>query len=400
MNRVELLAPAGDLKRCKVAIRYGADAVYIGGKRFSLRSRASNFDLDNIAKACAFAKDYNAKIFVTVNMIPHDEDIIELDEYLIDLEKAGVSAIIVASPYIIERCKALTNMEVHISTQINTTNSLSIKEFEESGADRVVVARECDINQIKMITDHTDMPIEVFIHGGMCSNFSGRCTLSNAMTLRDANRGGCAQSCRWKYHLLENDEVISDDDDLFSMSSTDLVATNYIQDMINANVASLKIEGRMKSEYYIATVVKTYRDLIDEIYENKEKKLSDDRLNYYAKEIAKAENRPTNDGFLNGLPTKNHHLYGINGAGVTHEFVAYVKEYDPINKLALIESRNYFKLNDELEVFGPNIKNTKFKLLEMYDIDHNIIEISNQPMRKLYIKIDFEVYKHDMIRKV
>ena len=400
MNKIELLAPAGDLKRCMVAIRYGADAVYIGGKRFSLRSRASNFDLDNIKLACDFAKEYNARIFVTVNMIPHDEDIIELDEYLINLEKVGVSAIIVASPYIAERCKLLTNMEVHISTQINTTNSLTIQEFKDCKADRVVVARECDINQIKLITSHTDMPIEVFIHGGMCSNYSGRCTLSNAMTLRDANRGGCAQSCRWKYHLLEDDNIISDDKDLFSMSSTDLVATDYIQEMINANVASLKIEGRMKSEYYIATVVKTYRDLIDEIYANKDKKLTKDRLEYYANEIQKAENRPTNDGFLNGIPTKNHHLYGINGAGVTHEFVCYIKDYNPNTKLALIESRNYFKLNDELEVFGPNTPNTKFILKEMYDIDNNPVEISNQPMRKLYIKVDFNVYEHDMIRKV
>ena len=400
MNKIELLAPAGDLKRCQIAIRYGADAVYIGGKRFSLRSRASNFDIENITKACEFAKKYNARIFVTVNMIPHDEDILELDEYLIDLENAGVSAIIVASPYIMKRCKDLTNMEVHVSTQINTTNSLCIKEFEKDKVDRVVVARECDINQIKAITSHTNMPVEIFIHGGMCSNFSGRCTLSNAMTLRDANRGGCAQSCRWKYHLLENDEVISDENDLFSMSSTDLVATNYIQDLIYANVASLKIEGRMKSEYYIATVVKTYRDLIDEIYANNNVYLSKERLEYYANEIAKAENRPTNDGFLNGLPTHNHHLYGVNGAGVTHEFVCYVKDYDPNNKLALVESRNYFKLNDELEIFGPNTNNKKFKLLEMYDMDHNPLEISNQPMRKLYLKVDFEVFEHDMIRKV
>ena len=398
MNKIELLAPAGDLKKAKIAIRYGADAVYIGGKQFSLRSRASNFDISDIKEACDFASLYNSSIFVTMNIIPHEKDFIGLDDYLITLEKIGVKAIIAASPYIIKRCKEITNMEVHVSTQINTTNSETIKFLEDLKVDRVVIARECNIDEIKQISNNTSIPLEIFIHGGMCSNYSGRCTLSNAMTLRDANRGGCAQSCRWKYHLLDHDTVISNSLDLFSMSSTDLCAIKHIEALINANVSSLKIEGRMKSEYYIATVVKTYRNLIDEIYENKT--ISSERIKYYDNEIKKAENRPTNDGFLSGEPCVDHHLYGVNGAGVTHEFVAYIKSYNPENNTATLESRNYFKIGDTLEVFGPNINNKQFKLENMYNKDQEQVLIANQPMSILTIDIPFEVTEHDMVRKV
>lgn len=398
MEKIELLAPAGDLKRAKIAIRYGADAIFLGGKKFSLRSRASNFEISDIKQACDFALEYNSKVFVTINMIPHDEDLSGLDEYLLELEKAGVSAVIVASMHIITRVKKLTKMEAHLSTQMNVTNTKEIEFFKSLGVDRVVLARECTMEEIKQVAKNSSLPLETFIHGGMCSNYSGRCTLSNLMTLRDANRGGCAQSCRWKYYLLDQDEYINDENTLFSMSSKDLCATEYIYEMIKANVASLKIEGRMKSEYYIATVVKTYRDLIDEIYKNG--KLEQNRIDYYKNEFKKAENRPTNDGFLSGYPGINHHLYGVNGAGVTHEFVAYVKDYNQDTSYATIEVRNYFKLNDTLEVFGPNTDNLRFEVIDLIDVENNNIEIANKPMRILKTKVPFTIKKHDMIRKV
>lgn len=399
MKKIELLAPAGDLKRLKTAIRYGANAVYIGGKKFSLRSRASNFEMADIKEGCDFAKQYGAHIHVTINMIPHQDDLDGLVDYLKGLKEAGVSAIIVASLGIVQIAKKhVPELEIHLSTQMNSTNSAVIKEVMMWGVDRVVLGRECSIDEIKLITAHSPLPTEAFIHGGMCSNYSGRCTLSNAMTLRDANRGGCAQSCRWKYHLFQDDQLISDPEVLLSMSSKDLMAHRYIEDMIHANVASLKIEGRMKSEYYIAQVVKTYRKLIDEVYELGH--LDESRLKYYAIEFNKAENRPTADGFLGGEPLEHHHLYGINGAGVTHDFVGYVLDYNPQTQIALVEVRNYFKRYDQLEVFGPTIDNVPFIVDNMTNKQQELVTIANKPMEILHIHIPFEVKTHDMIRKV
>lgn len=400
MNKnIELLAPAGDLERAKTAIRFGANAVYLGGKRFSLRSRASNFDIADIKEACDFAKKYGASIHVTVNIIPHEEDLDGIEEYLVTLQDIGVKAIIVASCSIIEIAKRVApKLEIHLSTQMSTTNSDAIKFYEMLGCNRVVLARECNIKQIKQICENSEVPIEAFIHGGMCVNYSGRCTLSNQMTYRDANRGGCAQSCRWKYDLFEDGNKISIDDCMFSMSSKDLMAVDYVYDMMACNVASLKIEGRMKTNYYIATVVKTYRSLIDEIAKNG-KQLSADRLAYYRKQIAKAENRPCASGFYGGMPDKDTHLYGVNGAGVTHDFVGLVLDYDEIKHEAIVQSRNVFRVNDELEVFGPHLDDKAFMVKSIKNSDNEFIEVSNRPMDVVRIPLDFKVEAFDMIRR-
>lgn len=399
MDRIELLAPAKDLEKAKTAIRYGADAVYLGGKRFSLRSRASNFDIEDIKEIADFAHGFNKKIYVTVNMVFHDDDLYGIREYLEKLEKIGVDAIIVESLAVASLSKKYApNMECHISTQTSITNSMTVKMMEEFGADRVVLAREVDMSEIEVIAKRVNIPLEVFIHGGMCSNYSGRCTLSNRMTLRDANRGGCAQSCRWKYRVYDGNTLISDKECPLSMSSKDLRATAYIERMIKAGVASLKIEGRMKSDYYIAQVVKTYRKMIDEIYEKGH--LDDDRIAYYDDELSKAENRLSDDGFLSGKCDDTKHLYGINGAGVTHDFIGYVKDYDRVSKMALVEVRNKFCLNDELEVFGPKVDNEHFINTLMYNQDFENVEVANQPMELLFVKIPFNVSEHDMIRKV
>ncbi|MDO4197694.1 MAG: U32 family peptidase [Erysipelotrichaceae bacterium] len=399
MNRIELLAPAKDLAKAKIAIMYGADAVYIGGKRFSLRYRASNFEMEDIKELCEFAKKYEKKVYVTVNMIFHDEDLIGIKEYLKELKDAGVDGFIISSVSLIPIIKSVApGVEIHMSTQLSTVNSSAVEVLRSFGAKRVVLGRECSIEEIEKIAKKVDVPLEVFIHGGMCSNYSGRCTLSNRMTNRDANRGGCAHSCRWKYHLYDEDKEISNEECLLSFSSKDLRAPEYIERMIECGVASLKIEGRMKSEYYIAQTVKTYRKMIDEIYEKGH--LDEGRIEYYDKELDKAENRPSDDGFLSGKCDEDKHLYGINGAGVTHDYVAYVHNYDENRGLALIEVKNIFKSGDSLEVFGPKTDNLQFKAGLIFDDEWKKVDIANKPTQLLLIRIPFKVYKHDMIRKV
>lgn len=398
-KKIELLAPAGDLERAKVAIRFGANAVYLGGKRFSLRSRASNFDICDIKDACDYAREYGAHIHVTINIIPHDEDFDGLEDYLKELDEAGVTAVIVASPTIIQTVKKVApRLEVHLSTQMSTTNLKAIDYYKRLGVDRIVFARECNLEEVSMISKNSTVPTEAFIHGGMCVNYSGRCTLSNAMTLRDANRGGCAQSCRWKYHLIQDGKEMSQEDRLFSMSSKDLMAIEFLYNLMDSNVASLKIEGRMKSAYYIASVVHTYRKAIDEISET-EKPLSEERLKYYANELSKAENRPTSIGFYRGLPTHHAHLYGINGAGVTHDFVGVVMNYDQELKIAKVQVRNVFAIGYELEVFGPHIDNQSVVVEMIKNSDGEYIELANQPMTIVEVNMPFQVEPQDLIRR-
>lgn len=399
MKKIELLAPAGDLDRLKIAILYGADAIYLGGKKFSLRSRASNFDIEDIAEGVRFAKAHGASIHVTVNMLPHEEDLEGLEEYLRDLERIGVTAVICASPFIAMSAKRVApKLEVHISTQHSSTNSAAVAYWKEKAMDRVVLARECTLDDIKTTAKSAVLPLEVFIHGGMCISYSGRCVLSNHMTGRDANRGGCAQSCRWKYRLYRNDEQLHDDEDMFSMSSKDLMAAKFIPELIEAGIASLKIEGRMKSAYYIATLIKTYRMLIDEVYDKG--RIEDKRMQWYYNELAKAENRPTGIGFYAGMPQPSAHLYGVNGAGVTQEFIAYVLAYDENTQIATLEVRNNFSPNSEVEIFGPHIETTSFMMKDLFDKDDQRIEVANKPMQILTTKLEVRAEPHAMIRKV
>ena len=398
MNKVELLAPAKDLEKAKIAIMYGADAVYVGGKFYSLRSRASNFTNSDLQELSAFAKEHGAKVFVTVNIVFHDDDYYGIREYLRFLEKIRIDAVIISSLALIPIVRQeAPHVECHISTQLSSLNSSAVRTLKEFGADRVVLAREAGIRQIRQIAGKVSIPLEVFIHGGMCSNFSGRCVLSNRMTLRDANRGGCAHSCRWKYKLYDGDELVSDPHCLMSMSSKDLRASAYIEAMIRCGVASMKIEGRMKSEYYIGQVVKTYRNMIDEIYEKGS--LSPSRLEYYDNELSKAENRPSDDGFLSGDCDNSKHLYGVNGAGVTHDYVAFVHAYDERRSLAIVEVKNVFKAGEELEAFGPDLDNVRFKAELMFDENWNSIVLANKPTQYLFLRVPFKAAYGDMIRK-
>ena len=398
-KNIELLAPAGDVERAKVAIDYGANAIYLGGKAFSLRSRASNFDIEDIEEIVNYAKPKGVAVHVTVNMIPHDSDLHGYTHYLQTLEKIGVTAIIVASLSVVRLArKVAPKLEVHLSTQCSSTNAKAIEFYQSLGVSRVVFAREVTMDEISAITNAVNIETEAFIHGGMCVNYSGRCTLSNFMTNRDANRGGCAQSCRWKYHLYDNGHELSDPNCLFSMSSKDLAAPRAIYHLMNANVASLKIEGRMKTAYYVATVVQTYRRLIDEIAACGHQ-LSEERLAYYENELKKAENRPTGEGFYGKAVDESMHLYGVNGAGVTHDFVGLV--LDIKDDWMLVQSRNVFCVNDTIEFFGPKHEPLSLVVEQIVRAsDNEVLQRSYQPMESVWVKANGLANINDMMRRI
>ena len=404
MKKVELLAPAGSLDKAKIALMYGADAVYVGGKQFSLRARASNFELEDLKELSEFAHERNKKVYVTMNIIPHDEDLQGLDEYLKYLESIKIDAIITSSRYIMSRAlEVAPNVERHLSTQMSTTNSLSIDYYKKIGVERVVLAREVTLCEIEKIMKKTDVEVEVFIHGGMCSSYSGHCVLSNHMTNRDANRGGCAHSCRWNYTLFE-DGIPGNN--FYNIGSKDMMALKYIPKLIDLGVASLKIEGRMKSMYYLATVVKSYRMLIDLYYAKHEVtkaeyEVTKAEYEMIEREIGKAENRLTSNGFYEGLPDVEGQLYDNRSEHPTKEYIGYVLDYDENTQMALIEQRNYFVPGDLVEFFGPNLENTQMIVDEIIDYQtKEKLEVAQHPLQLLLIKVPFKLEKHNMMRKV
>lgn len=402
-EKIELLAPAGNLEKGKIAVLYGADAVYIGGQEFSLRSRASNFTVDQIAELADFAHEHGSRVHVTVNMLPHPEDLEGLDEYLLALDKAGVDALIIASAGILQRARELNiKPELHLSTQHSTTNSSAIDFWKEQGVDRVVLARENGMDSIREIAKASSLPLEVFIHGGMCISFSGRCVLSNHMTNRDANRGGCAQSCRWKYHLYDSEKPdhteLSNPDNLFSMSSRDLQAVDYIEEMMDLGIASLKIEGRMKSAYYLATVISSYRRLIDHIYETGH--AEPEFLEMIKREIAKAENRPTGPGFYAGAPDNTVQLYRPHDETVTQEYIAQIVDFDENSDEVILQVKNKFSPNIDAEIFGPHIEPENIQIGEVRDMDGNLLEVCNRPMQLVKTSWKGPKEKEAMLRKL
>ena len=398
MNKVELLAPAGNLEKAKIALMYGADAVYVGGKAFSLRARASNFSVTEIEELVEFAHNLNKKVYVTMNIIPHDTDFTDLEDYLKDLEKAKVDAIIVSSLYIIKKAREIVpNLEVHLSTQKSTTNLPTIDYYKRFGVTRVVLAREVTLCEMEYIKNNTDLELEVFIHGGMCASYSGHCVLSNHMTNRDANRGGCAHSCRWNYTLVQNGEKLPLN---FNFGSKDMMAVRFIPKLIDMGIDSLKIEGRMKSIYYLACVVRAYRMLIDE-YNRTNGTLSEEFIEFVIKEIGKAENRETNVGFYKGIPDVSGQLYDNRDEIPTQEYVGMILEYNDETKQALVEQRNYLVVGDKVEFFGPELANTTLVIDRMIDFEtKEEMEIARHPLQKFWVHVPFKVSKYDLIRKV
>ncbi len=393
MKKPELLAPAGDLEKLKIALMYGADAVFIGGKQFSLRARASNFDIDTIKQATEFAHQYQKKVYVTTNIIPHEDDLNDLIPYLKALEAASVDAIICASPSIIDIARKHTKLEIHVSTQQSITNAESVNFWHQRGIERVVLARELSLDELRALRHRTDCDLEVFIHGGMCVSYSGKCTLSNTMTDRDANRGGCAHSCRWNYELFEDDSPIVTSIP-FSMSSKDLQTVKYISHLIDIGIDSLKIEGRMKSVHYIATVVHTYRKLIDDICDD-----LDVDLPHYLLEIRKAENRLTSHGFMAGMTTTDEQLYNLRSEQPTQNFIGLVLDYNPETKIAVIEQRNHFETHDLVEIFSPRFSPVSFNVETIKNEDNEVIDVARHPKQRLKIRVPFPVAPYDMLRK-
>lgn len=393
---VELLAPAGDLQKLKIAVMYGANAVFIGGEKFSLRSRASNFTLSDIKEGCEFAHKHGAHIHVTCNILPHETDVDGLVEYLKALEECGVDAIICASPLIIESVMKYTKMECHVSTQESTLNSKMVEFWTKLGVNRVVLGRELSIAQIREIKAKSKVEIEAFIHGGMCVSYSGRCMLSNNMTNRDANRGGCAHSCRWNYDLLIDEEKINPEGEYFQMSSKDLCSIYDIKEMLDSKVDSLKIEGRMKSIHYIATVVKCYRMMIDEYEATGTIKDYD----YYMNFLKKAENRLTSYGFLRGMTDISEQLYNSRSENPTQDFVGIVLGYDKETKMAKVEVRNFFLPHSRLEIFGHKMKENIIQIEDCYNEQGETLDACRHPKDIIYFKTDLELSPYDLIRTI
>lgn len=395
-KKVELLAPAGNLEKLKFAFLYGADACYIGGRNYSLRANAKNFSIEEIQEAVKYAHNLNKKVYVTVNIVFHNEDIKGIKEYLIALSEAKVDAIIVSDPLIIDIINDNNiNLKVHISTQASTLNYEAVSFWKSQGVERVVLAREMSKNEIKEIIDKTGMEIETFVHGAICSSYSGRCVLSNYFTKRDANRGGCAQICRWEFPLYDKNNNKIESETKFTASSKDLMMLTKVKEMIEIGIVSLKVEGRMRSNYYVATVINTYRNLIDDYYENK---LTEEKVEYYQKILDRVANREATVQFWDKLPTVNEQYYLGRNEVSNQDFLGIVKDYDETTSMVTITERNYFQTGDEVEIFGPNIKPFSFKMPDIYNEDGEKVNIGRHPEEILKFKLDKKVYPNDMIR--
>lgn len=388
MERIELLAPSGDLERLKIALLYGADAVYIGGQDYSLRANALNFSLDDIKEACEFAHKMKKRVYVTVNIVFHDKDLKGLEEYLKELDKCKVDAIIVSDVVVMDLWKKLNlKMELHVSTQASSLNYEVVKFYKDLGATRVVLAREASKEDIKRIKEETGIEIECFVHGAMCTSISGRCVLSNYATNRDSNRGGCAQVCRFIFDPDNSDQV-------FSMTPKDLNMVSNIEEMIKVGVNSFKVEGRMRSVYYIATVIYVYRHLIDMVLSGT---LTDQYRKYYLNILNRCANRDSTEQFFNGLPGKNEQYFLGREEVSNKDFLGFVLDYK--DGMVIMEQRNYFKPGDVVEIFGPHKEPYTLTIPnELYDKDDNLIEVANHPQMIVKFKCTLALEPNDMMR--
>lgn len=407
MKKVELLAPAGDLEKFKTAIQYGADAVYLAGDKLGLRTASKNFSLDDIKEATKLAHDLDKKVYLTLNVISHNKDLEGVDEYIQSLDEAGVDAFIVSDPGIFQKVKTLApSKEIHISTQANITNTATVEFWKSLGADRVILARELSLEEIKEIKDEVkdSIMIEAFVHGAMCMSYSGRCLLSNFMTGRSANMGDCAHPCRYKYYLMEETRpgeyypITEDEKGSYIMNSKDLCMINYIPELVEAGVDSFKIEGRVKSEYYVATVINQYRRAIDDYYEDIEKYKFNRDNNIYLEEIMKVSHRDFTTAFFFGDVKEASLTYDNSSYIRLYDFIARVLDYDEDKKLMKVQERNKFSIGDEVEIFGPKFYD-KFTINKIYDENMNEVDNINTPMKEAYIPYDKKVEYNYMIRR-
>lgn len=388
MDRIELLSPAGDLERLKVTLSYGADAVYIGGQKYSLRANATNFSIEEIKEGCEFAHKLNKKVYLTLNIVFHNEDMDGVEEYIKQVVDAGIDAFIVSDPFIISHIKTnYPQVEVHLSTQNSTSNYKSVEYFKDEGIDRVVLARELSKDEIKEIIDKTGVDIEVFIHGAMCTCFSGRCALSNYVTNRDANRGGCAQVCRFAFETEE--------DKKFTMATKDINMARHIGDMIDIGIKSLKVEGRMRSLYYLATVIGTYREIIDSYYNNT---LTDEKLKVLEYRLSRVANREVSTHYFTKEADETDQYYTGRQEISNQDYLGLITDYDRDNNCIILVERNYFKPGDAIELFTPTGQVYNYTVDKIYDEDMNELEVARHPEQVLKLKFTEELPPYSMIR--
>lgn len=403
MKKPELLAPAGNMEKLKMALLYGADAVYLGGKTFGLRAFGGNFTNEELQEAVDFAHKLGKKIYVTVNIFPHNSDIAKLPAYLTFLNEIKVDAILVADLGIFTLAKEYApDVELHISTQANNTNWAAVNAWAELGASRVVLAREMSLEEIKEIREKCSVELEMFVHGAMCISYSGRCLMSNYLTGRDANRGSCAQPCRWNYALVEEKRpgqyfpVLEDERGTYIFNSKDMCLLPYLPDVIASGVDSLKIEGRMKSVHYAASVVKAYREAIDSYFAAPEQF---EVKKEWVEELDKVSHRAYTTGFYYGRPTEKDQIYGTSSYTQTSDFVGLVLDYDEKTGFATVEQRNNMKVGQEIEIFQPHLAGYRQILQEMYNDEGEAIQVAPHPQQIVKIRMDKPVEPYGILRR-
>lgn len=390
MKKIELLSPAGDLERLKVTLLYGADAVYLGGKLYNLRANATNFSLEDLKEGCQFAHKLGKKVFLTLNIVFHNEDILGVNDYIRDVVEAGIDAFIVSDLAIIRYIKQhYPQVEVHLSTQASTMNYEAALFYKSMGVDRIVLARELSKDELKEIIDKASIDIEVFIHGAMCTCVSGRCSLSNYVTNRDANRGGCSQVCRFAF--------TTDDGSNFTMATKDLNMARYVSELIEMNVTSMKVEGRMRSLYYLATVIGAYRKIIDNYYNHT---LTDEVLNKQEKILDRVANREVSTHYYLKEADASDQYYTGRVEISNQDYLGQVIDYDRDKCLLQIKERNYFKVGDKVTLFTPRDEMT-FTVSKIYDDSYNLVDVARHPDNIYFIeiKIAFDVCAYSMLRK-
>lgn len=402
----ELLAPAGDLEKLKIAILYGADAVYIGGEAYSLRAKAKNFDKEKMAEGIKFAHEHGAKVYVTANIYAHNADFEGMAEYFKEIAALGADAVLVSDLGVFSVAKeAAPDLEIHVSTQANNTNYQSAKMWYQLGARRVVVARELSMKEIKEIREKIpeDMEIEAFVHGAMCISYSGRCLLSNYLSGRDANKGACAHPCRWKYHLVEETRpgeympVEENERGTYIYNSKDLCMIDHIPDLVDAGVVSLKIEGRMKTPFYVGTVIKAYRQAIDDYFTDPA--LYEKNLPVYMEEVSKASHREYTTAFYYGKPDGDQQVYTNNSYIRDYDFIGMVQQDSDADGYAWIEQRNKFSVGEEIEVMPAKGNSFSMVVTDILNEAGEAVSSAPHPQEKLKIKFSQPVKAFDMMRK-
>ncbi len=404
MQKMELLAPAGNMDKLKMALLYGADAVYLGGKSFGLRAFSDNFSLEEMEEAVRYAHGLGKKVHVTVNIFPHNADLNGLPEYLTSLRDIHVDAVLIADPGIFSLARQIVpDLPVHISTQANVTNWASAKFWHDAGAKRVVMAREVSLKDVKAIHDKVPVELEGFVHGAMCISYSGRCLLSNYFTEnRDSNRGQCVQCCRFKYNVVEEKRpgqyfpVMEDERGTYIFNSKDLCLLPYLPDLYDAGLCSLKIEGRMKSVHYVATVVKVYRQAID-AYERDPEHFR--VLPEWVEELEKISHRPYTRGFSVSRPTEADQVYSHSSNTQTHEFIGLVRSYDAERKLALIEQRNHFKVGQTVEFLQPKGRLVRCAVSRIIDETGQDLDAARHAQQVVAIPVDEPLEAYSMMRR-